>query len=609
MGSDLGHDEEEVMKIFSSGSWSKGEKDFLRTILSQRNGTLIMCLLFECMIYHYTNLLYLLWTNHSNLGAQSYYAINGTIFFLGIIQSVGASYLKSKRKQIFVFITFLSLFLTIILFVVFRGSLYVVFVALCASFLFELVTYWVFGMLSKMGILVKLISLTILILSSIIFTVVSNRHGYVSCNSSLSFINHTHYSESCSEYSTFAILSDSLPSFLYPSNWNWFSSHGVSNSLQDTAVIRGNQLIEYSCPNALKQAKLTSVLESEGEIHKWFQSLNDEERATVERVYQRYRRRRVMNTMSYQPLSLNMSLVADIYIYDCKGSQQVVYSPVIHPHKSTFPSISLFVFDRMSRSSFLNGMPLTVSFIQQLKREGYEVFEFSEFYSQPTTTIVSLLSDSRSHLFNSLHQHYGDYRSITAISNACDDWLISKQPGIEVNVENDGQLYFCLRQVNHELKETELTQETLQYVKEVQEVNQMNASGFVTVAYLHTHLPMKPIDQDLAKGLHSMHSQFQQGQLSPILGFVGVKGNNGYSIDFPPTLSKECMNPVFVLCIPSHFTKQHPEIIHFLSENQNHHVDSELIYHTLQDLLNYPSIYTPSSLLRRLSFVFFKHIY
>ena len=54
MGSDLGHDEEEVMKIFSSGSWSKGEKDFLRTILSQRNGTLIMCLLFECLIYHYT---------------------------------------------------------------------------------------------------------------------------------------------------------------------------------------------------------------------------------------------------------------------------------------------------------------------------------------------------------------------------------------------------------------------------------------------------------------------------------------------------------------------------------------------------------------------------
>ena len=71
-------------------------------------------------------------------------------------------------------------------------------------------------------------------------------------------------------------------------------------------------------------------------------------------------------------------------------------------------------------------------------------------------------------------------------------------------------------------------------MKEVQEVSQMNASGFVTVAYLHTHLPMKAIDQDLAKGLHNMHSQFQQGQLSPILGFVGVMGNKGYSIDFPP---------------------------------------------------------------------------
>lgn len=58
------------------------------------------------------------------------------------------------------------------------------------------------------------------------------------------------------------------------------------------------------------------------------------------------------------------------------------------------------------------------------------------------------------------------------------------------------------------------------------------------------------------------------------------------------------MNPVFVLvgfvreihiqCIPSHFTKQHPEIRHFLSENQNHPIDPQLIYHTLQDLLNYP---------------------
>ena len=85
-----------------------------------------------------------------------------------------------------------------------------------------------------------------------------------------------------------------------------------------------------------------------------------------------------------------------------------------------------------------------------------------------------------------------------------------------------------------ELKETELTHETLQYVKEIQEVSQINASGFVTLAYLHTHLPLKAMDQDLAKGLHNMHSQFQQGQLSPILGFVGVLGNNGYSIDFPP---------------------------------------------------------------------------
>ena len=96
-----------------------------------------------------------------------------------LLLRVGASYLKSKRKQIIVFITFISMFLTVILFAVLRGSLYVVIMTFCAIALFELVVYWVFGLLSKMGVLVKLISLVILIISSIIFTVVSNKHGYV----------------------------------------------------------------------------------------------------------------------------------------------------------------------------------------------------------------------------------------------------------------------------------------------------------------------------------------------------------------------------------------------------------------------------------------------
>ena len=85
-----------------------------------------------------------------------------------------------------------------------------------------------------------------------------------------------------------------------------------------------------------------------------------------------------------------------------------------------------------------------------------------------------------------------------------------------------------------ELTESELTKESLKYVKEVQEVSQLNGSGFVSLSYLHTHLPLKTLDLDLSSSFNDMHSQFQQGQLSPILGFIGVIGNNGYSIDFPP---------------------------------------------------------------------------
>lgn len=85
-----------------------------------------------------------------------------------------------------------------------------------------------------------------------------------------------------------------------------------------------------------------------------------------------------------------------------------------------------------------------------------------------------------------------------------------------------------------EVKKDELTPEALRYVKEIQEANRINSTGFVSLVYLHTKLPLKTMDQHLSKGLQDMHSQFQHGKLAPILGFVGVHGNNGFSIDFLP---------------------------------------------------------------------------
>ena len=48
-----------------------------------------------------------------------------------------------------------------------------------------------------------------------------------------------------------------------------------------------------------------------------------------------------------------MTVVADVYLYDCKGEQQVLVSPVVHQGQSSVPSLFLIAFDKMARSTFL----------------------------------------------------------------------------------------------------------------------------------------------------------------------------------------------------------------------------------------------------------------
>ena len=48
-----------------------------------------------------------------------------------------------------------------------------------------------------------------------------------------------------------------------------------------------------------------------------------------------------------------MTVVADVYLYDCKGEQQVIVSPVVHHGQSSVPSLFLIAFDKMARSTFL----------------------------------------------------------------------------------------------------------------------------------------------------------------------------------------------------------------------------------------------------------------
>lgn len=54
MGSDLGHDDDASNQLLTGKKWSKKEKEFIRLILSDKIGSVIVCILIELMCYHYT---------------------------------------------------------------------------------------------------------------------------------------------------------------------------------------------------------------------------------------------------------------------------------------------------------------------------------------------------------------------------------------------------------------------------------------------------------------------------------------------------------------------------------------------------------------------------
>ena len=69
MGSDLGHDDDASNQLFRNTEWSKKEKEFLRLILSNQTGSIIMVIFTELMIYSYTvsNFLFLIKRVESDL--------------------------------------------------------------------------------------------------------------------------------------------------------------------------------------------------------------------------------------------------------------------------------------------------------------------------------------------------------------------------------------------------------------------------------------------------------------------------------------------------------------------------------------------------------------
>ena len=111
---------------------------------------------------------------------------------------------------------------------------------------------------------------------------------------------------------------------------------------------------------------------------------------------------------------------------------------------------------------------------------------------------------------------------------------------------NDNDEYFYENNNHHnsnqeqlycrELSEAEFTAESLRYLHSIQQANMVNGTGFVSIAYLHTSLPLAPLDRSLATALRELeegNKNVERGRL-PIVGFVGVQGNRGFAMDVIP---------------------------------------------------------------------------
>ena len=178
MGSDLGHDDEVLLANIASSTWSKKEKELLHRLLSNRVGSILVGVMIELMVYSYAvlhilpcngqKLIYLLLSDPYSVNKQLYYCILGTLYFMSLIQvywvfsklrcSIGSSFIKSRRKHIFVFIAVFSFLFAGAAFVVLRGSFYVVAITVVACCAFELLCIFLFSLLGKGMAIIKLVS-------------------------------------------------------------------------------------------------------------------------------------------------------------------------------------------------------------------------------------------------------------------------------------------------------------------------------------------------------------------------------------------------------------------------------------------------------------------
>lgn len=87
-----------------------------------------------------------------------------------------------------------------------------------------------------------------------------------------------------------------------------------------------------------------------------------------------------------------------------------------------------------------------------------------------------------------------------------------------------------------EVSEADLTREVFHYLKTIHTANSLNATGYLSLAYLHTSFPLSSFDRTLSNSLKEMNDgkKGEEKGTPPIVGFVGVKGSSGFAIDVVP---------------------------------------------------------------------------
>ncbi|KAK8827825.1 hypothetical protein WA577_007372, partial [Blastocystis sp. JDR] len=219
------------------------------------------------------------------------------------------------------------------------------------------------------------------------------------------------------------------------------------------------------------------------------------------------------------------------------------------------------------------------------KNSDYEVFAFSGFESPSDASFSSLFLHHGSSFFDA-----DDGLLTTMASDECVDMA-----GI-VSPDNDEVFVQCLKEVLEPRDKQERIRDVLRSIHSIQHFYSQKKARFLSMEVLHSAFPLSDLDEVVAEGLEK-ELMVDDGAIQIL---VGLRGNRGRVIDMIPSISKESTNPVLVIALPKKMIQEFPELEIHMKENLDHPVDGELLYHTLQDLLHYPSVTMRPSLLRRL---------